>query len=71
MAKPKKHKTPPIGASFETIFNRKKYRLTVVSTPRGVCYEVEGRIFKSPSGAAKSITKNNVNGWKFWKLDEG
>jgi hypothetical protein len=28
---------------------------------------VDGKRFKSPSSAATEITKNSVNGWKFWE----
>ena len=27
----------------------------------------DGKIFDSPTAAAKTITKRRVNGWQFWK----
>jgi Restriction Enzyme Adenine Methylase Associated len=33
--------------------------------------EVRGQVFKSPSGAARSITGKPVDGWNFWKLPDG
>jgi hypothetical protein len=32
--------------------------------------ENEIKIFPFPSGAARSITKTSVNGWKFWRVLE-
>ena len=43
--------------------------MTIVSTPSGIGYEVNGRVFQTPSGAAKSITRTEVNGWGFWRID--
>jgi hypothetical protein len=69
MARAKDHKAPKIGSTFEKIFKDKKYHLNIVSTPSGIGYEVRGQIFKSPSAAAKSITKTAVNGWLFWHME--
>jgi hypothetical protein len=66
----KDHKVPKVGATFEKTFKDKKYRLKVVKTPIGIGYEVGGQVFKSASGAAKSIVKRAVNGWIFWHLDK-
>jgi len=32
-------------------------------------FEVEGKIFESPSSAAFHIRKKSTNGWDFWRLD--
>ena len=47
------------------------HHLKIVSTPGGIGYEVSGKIFRSPSTAAKSITNTAVNGWVFWRRDRG
>jgi RAMA domain-containing protein len=33
--------------------------------------EVQGRVYGSPSAAAKSLTGKAVQGWLFWKLPDG
>jgi hypothetical protein len=70
MRRAKDHKVPKIGAKFERAYNNRKYRLTVVTTPSGIGYEVGGQVFRSPTAAAKSIVKRAVNGWEFWHLDK-
>jgi Protein of unknown function (DUF2924) len=69
MARAKDRKAPKVGVTFERTFNHKKYQLKVVSTPDGIGYDVGGQVFRSPSAAAKSITKISVNGWRFWHMD--
>jgi hypothetical protein len=52
-----------------TLYARKAYDYhpaTVLSDGR---IDLDGEIFESPSGAAKSVTGSSVNGWWFWKLD--
>jgi len=70
MRRAKDHKAPKSGSTFEKIFKHRKYHLKIVSTPRGIGYEVCGQVFRSPSAAAKSITKTAVNGWAFWHMDK-
>jgi hypothetical protein len=70
MTRAKDHKAPKIGSTFEKMFKQRKFQLNIVSTPSGTGYEVRGQVFRSPSGAAKSITKTSVNGWKFWHMDK-
>jgi hypothetical protein len=43
--------------------------MTVVETSGGVGYRVSGKVYKSPSGAAKAITKCAANGWRWWHID--
>jgi hypothetical protein len=42
-------------------------RATVVEN--GILFD--GHTYSSPSGAARSITGSEVNGWTFWKLPSG
>ena len=66
----KEHKLPKVGSIWEKSFKKRRYVMKVVAAPNGVAYEVDGRRFKSPSGAAESITKREVNGWVFWKIEK-
>jgi len=65
----KQRTKPKVGLEFTKEYKRKTYKLKVVKTEGGVGYELGGTIFTSPSTAAKSITKNEINGWKFWGID--
>jgi len=68
MAKKKPRNTPPVGATFERNYKGKTYRLNVVTKDGRTRYKIGKEFFDSPSGAAKSIIKQEVNGWVFWKL---
>lgn len=65
-----KRKPPKVGTSFERSFAEKHYTLKVVSTSDGIAYELNGRIYKTPTTAAKTITKYEVNGWLFWHMEK-
>ena len=69
MSRKKQHKIPKRGATFERKWRDKLYRLRVISKGGVAAFEVEERIFATPSAAAKSITKQEVNGWRFWHID--
>ncbi|MGH3259826.1 MAG: hypothetical protein ACRDOU_31255 [Streptosporangiaceae bacterium] len=32
---------------------------------------IDGKTYRTPSGAARAITQNPVDGWLFWKLPSG
>lgn len=70
MPRPKERKSPKVGASFEKTYKGKTYTLTVVKTPGGTGYKVNGEVFTSPSTAAKSITGSEVNGWVWWGMEQ-
>jgi hypothetical protein len=69
MPAPKQRTKPKVGLEFVKEYKRKTYKLKVVRADAGVGYDVGGTVFTSPSTAAKSITKNEINGWKFWGMD--
>lgn len=69
MPKRKSRNTPPIGAIFERNYEGKTLRLEVVSKEGTIRYKVGKELFGSPSGAAKAIVKQEVNGWVFWGID--
>ena len=66
MAKRKDRNPPRVGATFERVYKGVTYRLQVVSEHGRIRYKVGTDLFDSPSGAAKSIVKQEVNGWVFW-----
>jgi len=69
MPTPKKRSNPKTGSEFIKKYKGKTYKLKVVKTEAGVGFLVAGTIYSSPSTAAKSITRAEVNGWRFWKID--
>ena len=42
--------------------------MVVVKEGETIQYQVEGQLFKTPTAAAKHITKDEINGWRFWKI---
>lgn len=61
----KQRAKPKLGTEFVKEYKNKTYKLRVVKDG----YELAGITYTSPSTAAKTITKTEVNGWKFWKID--
>jgi hypothetical protein len=70
MAKRKIHKPPTVGKLYKGKHKGILYNMTAVATKEGIQYRMSGRLFKTPTAAAKSITRFEVNGWKFWNMDE-
>lgn len=68
MPKRKIRPCPILGSEFIKEFKGKSHKLKVVKDGGKVAYQLGASIFPSPSAAAKSITKREVNGWKFWGL---
>jgi hypothetical protein len=68
MPKRKPRKPPKIGAEFVREFKGKRHTLKVVDEDGRVGYRVGAKTYRSPTGAAKSITGTEVNGWSFWKI---
>lgn len=66
---PKKRSNPKVGSEFVKNYKGKAFKLKVVKTESGIGFEVAGTVYSSPSTAAKSFTRSEVNGWKFWKID--
>lgn len=65
----KGRRLPEVGSTFEKRFRNKRYVLRVVNDGGKIAFELDGRIFSSPSSAATSLTQTSVNGWAFWKID--
>ena len=66
---PKIRTKPKVGSEFEKKYRQKLYKLKVVRSAAGIGYELDGIVYSSPSTAAKTITKSEVNGWRFWGID--
>jgi hypothetical protein len=69
MPRKKERNTPQVGTTYTKMFKGKPHTMRVVSTDSGISFMVGGNKFPSPTGAAKSITKTDVNGWKFWGIE--
>jgi hypothetical protein len=69
MPKTKEHVVPKVGTVFEKKYRGKYYKVAVVKCSGKTAYDVGGRTFKTPTAAAKSITKHEINGWVFWDMD--
>lgn len=65
----KVRKMPKEGTVRTRTFSGRTYKLTVVKTDSGIGFQVGRDVFATPTAAAKSITKKEVNGWAFWRLD--
>ena len=61
---------PPVSTSLTGSFFRAEYHAIIVTSPEssvGRAVEYEGTLYSSLTGAAKAITKQATNGWRFWK----
>ena len=63
-------KLPDVDSTFIRIFKDKKYIMTVVKQNTEIAFKVGQVIYDSPTAAARSIYKNQVNGWRFWKMNK-
>lgn len=52
----------PVGTEFRATYKGQTYLARV----EGGALVLSGKRFDSPSAAAVSITRNPVNGWRFW-----
>lgn len=62
---------PPVGTKLTGKFLGQEYSAEVIAAPdlkegRGVSYR--GKVFITMTAAAKEITKQSVNGWRFWRF---
>lgn len=66
---PVRREIPPAVASGtgRPIFARYNGRIYKAVLLPGNRVNYNGDVFPSPSGAAQEITKNSVNGWRFWR----
>ena len=69
MPQRKARSLPKIGDVFKGKTRGKMYKMEVVRAGKKLGYKVKDKVYGSPSGAAKSLTNHEVNGWRFWKAD--
>lgn len=63
---------PPVGTILRASRSGMKYEAPVVSAPElkgGKGVRLGNKVYGSLSGAARAITGNMVNGWKFWQIE--
>lgn len=61
---------PAVKAKLNAHYKGQAYAAEIVtdrSFPDGRAIEVNGKRFRTLSGAAMSIVGHNINGWTFWK----
>ena len=61
---------PPAGTTLQGKFKGETYTTTVVEAeglPTGKGVRFGDNLYPSLSAAAKGITKQSVNGWRFWQ----
>lgn len=69
MPRRKQRDVPKNNSSYVRTYKGRQYKLTVRIEHDVPVYYLGRASFKSPSAAAKSITKREVNGWDFWHID--
>jgi hypothetical protein len=62
---------PPPGTRLSARYRGQELSAEVVAAEDGAhAVECQGARYRSLSAAAKAITGNSVNGWRFWKVVE-
>ena len=62
---------PPAGTQLSGRYRGQELSAEVVAAEDGAqAVECQGARYRSLSAAAKAITGNSVNGWRFWKVVE-
>jgi hypothetical protein len=64
------HKIPAVGMEFTREYKGERYKMTVVKGGMGAAFKVGTDIYRTPSQAARSVTKTEVNGWVFWRIEK-
>jgi len=66
-----KRELPPIGTALKGKFKGKPFTARVVKDKTnaiGRSIKYDDKLYSSMTAAAKAITKQSVNGWRFWKF---
>ena len=66
-----KRELPPVGTVLNGKFKGIPYKAKIVkdksqTSHRAIKYD--GKLYSSMTAAAKAITNQSVNGWRFWKF---
>jgi hypothetical protein len=67
MPQRKKRPLPKVGDVFVGKKKGEIYKMEVINVGENIGYKLRGKVYGSMSGAAKSLTNHEVNGWRFWK----
>ena len=62
---------PPVGTALIGKFKGTAYKAKIIkdkNNSSGRAIKYNGNIYQSMTAAAKAITKQSTNGWRFWKL---
>lgn len=62
---------PDVGTQLTRTYKGKTYKAAIVKSselPKGKGVLLNGVLYPSLTGSARSITHTSVNGWTFWKL---
>ena len=60
---------PSIGSDYVRVYKGDTFKMLVVADGPKLAYRVGEADHASPSAAAKAITKTEVNGWTFWRME--
>jgi hypothetical protein len=66
-----KRELPPVGSNLKGKFKGQSYSAKIVkdvTSSNGRAIRYDGKRYSSMTAAAKVITKQSVNGWRFWKF---
>jgi hypothetical protein len=66
----KQREAPALGTTYHAKWKGRAYTMVVTGADNALLYRTGGLDFKTPSGAAHSITKGPVNGYVFWHMDK-
>ena len=64
---------PPVGTLLEAHFFKKQYQAKIVERPGfpdGKAISFDNVLYRSMTAAAKAVTNQPTNGWRFWKIAE-
>ena len=67
-----KRELPPIGTVLNGKFKGKPYKAKIVTDKKskaGKAIKYNNELYPSMTAAAKAITNQAVNGWRFWKFE--
>ena len=61
-----------IEAGSKLFMKKKGQVITAIVTSQGFIKTLDGKLHKSPSGAARSFNQGKpIDGWLVWKLEDG
>ena len=66
-----KRELPPVGTVLTGHFFGEPYEAKIVkdkTRPEGKAIKLHGKLYPSMTAAAKAITKQETNGWRFWRF---